>query len=46
MAMNRIACELVRSGGLGKVKEVLAVNYPGSQEPPTKPFPESPCPRD
>ncbi len=28
MAMNRIACELVRSGGLGKVMEVLALNYP------------------
>ena len=30
MAMNRIACELIRTGGLGKVKEVLAVNYTGS----------------
>ncbi len=29
MAMNRIACELIRTGGLGKVKEVLAVNYSG-----------------
>ena len=35
MAMNRIACELVHSGGLGKVKEVLAVNYPGPKESPT-----------
>ena len=34
MAMNRIACELIRTGGLGKVKEVLAVNYPGPDESP------------
>jgi predicted dehydrogenase len=30
MAMNRIACELVRGGGLGKVKEVLAPCYTGT----------------
>ena len=29
MAMNRIACELIRTGGLGKVKEVQAAAYPG-----------------
>ena len=29
MAINRVACELVRSGGLGKLLEVRAVNYPG-----------------
>ena len=29
MDMNRIACELIRSGGLGKVLEVRAMNYPG-----------------
>jgi len=29
MAMNRIACELIRSGGLGKVLEVRAVQYTG-----------------
>lgn len=34
MAMNRIACELVRTGGLGKVKEVLAFPYPGPKESP------------
>jgi predicted dehydrogenase len=38
MTMNRIACELVRSGGLGKVLEVRAINYPGSQESPLEPF--------
>ncbi|MGO8744711.1 MAG: Gfo/Idh/MocA family protein [Thermoguttaceae bacterium] len=32
MAMNRIACELVRTGGLGKIIEVLAPCYPGSGE--------------
>ena len=31
MEMNRIACELIRSGGLGKVLEVRAINYPGSE---------------
>jgi predicted dehydrogenase len=34
MAMNRIACELIRSGGLGKVKEVLAISFPGPRESP------------
>src|SRR6202451_115519 len=29
MAMNRVACELVRNGGLGKVLEVRAINYTG-----------------
>jgi predicted dehydrogenase len=29
MEMNRVACEFVRSGGLGKIKKVQAVNYPG-----------------
>jgi len=29
MAMNRLACEFVRSGGLGKLKVVLGVNYTG-----------------
>jgi predicted dehydrogenase len=44
MALNRIACELVRSGGLGKILEVRAMNYPGPQESPAKPFPEEPVP--
>lgn len=29
MEMNRVACEFVRSGGLGKITKVQAVNYPG-----------------
>lgn len=34
MAMNRIACELIRTGGLGKVKEVQAICYPGPDVSP------------
>ncbi len=44
MALNRIACELIRSGGLGRVKEVLAVTYPGVAPTPVNPFPEQPVP--
>src|SRR5580693_2383794 len=40
MAMNRVACELVRTGGLGKILEVRAINYPGSEASPAQPFPE------
>lgn len=40
MAMNRVACELVRSGGLGKVLEVRAINYTGPQASPAQPLPE------
>jgi len=29
MEMNRVACEFVRNGGLGKISKVQAVNYPG-----------------
>ncbi len=28
MAMNRLACEFVKSGGLGRIRLVLGVNYP------------------
>ena len=28
MEMNRVACELIRNGGLGKVREVCAICYP------------------
>ena len=28
MAMNRLACDFVRSGGLGRIRLVLGVNYP------------------
>jgi predicted dehydrogenase len=45
MAMNRIACELIRSGGLGKVYEVRAMNYTNSQPSPALPFPEEPVPK-
>ena len=44
MEMNRIACELIRSGGLGKVKEVRAVNYTGPEDSPAQPLPEEPTP--
>jgi predicted dehydrogenase len=39
MEMNRVACELVRSGGLGKVLEVRAVNYTGPSAAPANGFP-------
>lgn len=44
MAMNAIACELVRTGGLGNVLEVRAINYTGSQPSPAEPFPAQPVP--
>jgi predicted dehydrogenase len=44
MAMNRVACELIRSGGLGKVLEVRAMNYPGPQASPAQPLAEQPVP--
>lgn len=44
MAMNRIACELVRSGGLGKVLEVRAINYAGAEASPAEAFPAEPIP--
>ena len=28
MAMNRLACDFVRTGGLGRIRLVLGVNYP------------------
>ncbi|MDZ4685379.1 MAG: Gfo/Idh/MocA family oxidoreductase [Planctomycetaceae bacterium] len=34
MAVNRVACELVRSGGLGKILEVRAINYGGAEASP------------
>jgi predicted dehydrogenase len=46
MAMNRVACELVRSGGLGKLLEVRAINYGGAEASPN-PFPTAqPLPPD
>jgi predicted dehydrogenase len=44
MEMNRVACELIRSGGLGKVLEVRAMNYPGAQASPMPYPPEQPAP--
>ncbi|REJ64820.1 MAG: gfo/Idh/MocA family oxidoreductase [Planctomycetota bacterium] len=29
MEMNRVACEFIRNGGLGEIREVRCVNYPG-----------------
>jgi len=46
MAMNRVACELVRSGALGKVLEVRAINYGGAEASPAQPFPEVATPKD
>ena len=43
MEMNRFACELVRSGGIGPVKAVRGVNYGGPrryQGLPEQPIPE------
>jgi predicted dehydrogenase len=44
MQMNRIACEFIRSGGLGKLLEVQAINYPGPGALPDKPLPAQPVP--
>lgn len=44
MEMNRVACELVRSGGLGKVLEVRAINYGGAEASPVGGLPGSPAP--
>lgn len=45
MAMNRIACELIRTGGLGRVLEVRAMNYPSSEPSPAGGLPEEPVPK-
>jgi predicted dehydrogenase len=44
MEMNRVACELIRSGGLGKVLEVRAMNYSGAQPSPAQGLAEAPVP--
>lgn len=45
MEMNRVACELVRSGRLGKVLEVRAMNYPGPEPSPATPPAAEPVPK-
>jgi len=43
MEMNRCACEFVRGGGLGKIKLVQGINYPGPNRYtglPEEPIPE------
>jgi predicted dehydrogenase len=43
MEMNRFACELVRNGGIGRIKAVLGVNYSGPRVYtglPEQPVPE------
>ncbi len=45
MAINRVACELIRSGGLGKVLEVRAINYSGPETPPAQGLGEQPAPQ-
>jgi predicted dehydrogenase len=45
MEMNRVACELVRSGGLGKILEVRAIAYAGSEPSPGELFPAQEIPK-
>ena len=42
MAMNRLACDFVRDGGLGRIHFVLGANYPPSVH--VGPMPEDPMP--
>ncbi len=42
MAMNRVACDFVRTGGLGRIRLVLGVNY--SETVRIGPLPEEPAP--
>ncbi len=44
MEMNRVACEFVRNGGLGKLQEVRAMNYPCSEPSPDNGLPEESIP--
>jgi predicted dehydrogenase len=45
MAMNRVACEFVRNGGLGRIWFVQGVNYTGPKLPVTPQFSEDPMPQ-
>jgi predicted dehydrogenase len=43
MEMNRFACDFVRGGGLGRLRAVLGINYPGPRRYaglPEEPIPE------
>jgi predicted dehydrogenase len=42
MAMNRLACDFVRTGGLGRIWLVIGVDYPAPVR--TGPLPEQPVP--
>jgi predicted dehydrogenase len=44
MAINRLACEFVRRGGLGTLLEVRAVNYTNAASSPTPPPPAEAVP--
>lgn len=44
MEMNRIACQFIRDGGLGKIREVRAICYPGASASPDSGFPAEDCP--
>ncbi len=44
MAINRLACEFVRNGGLGRLLEVRAVNYGGASASPAPPPPAETVP--
>lgn len=45
MEMNRVACEFVRTGGLGKLQKVMAINYGGATASPETPFAEAEVPQ-
>jgi predicted dehydrogenase len=45
MEMNRVACEFIRSGRLGKVLSVGAMNYTGPEASPATPLPAEAVPK-
>ncbi len=45
MEMNRVACQLIRNGGLGKILEVRAVAYSGPDPSPAQGFPAEKIPK-
>jgi predicted dehydrogenase len=44
MELNRYASEFVRDGGLGKIRKIKAINYPGPNRLPR--LPQEPIPKD